>query len=84
MHSARELADFQGFLTEIVAGGNANLSPEEALDLWRDRHPDPDEFAADVEAVREALDDMNAGDPGIPLEEYERKFYQQHYPDRGS
>ncbi|WP_425615816.1 hypothetical protein NA78x_005747 [Anatilimnocola sp. NA78] len=36
--------------------------------------PTPEEFEADVLAVRQALDDMAAGDTGIPFEEFDKKL----------
>jgi hypothetical protein len=54
------------------------LSPEEALDLWRAEHPSPEEFAETVPAIRETLTDMEAGDTGTPLDEFDRQFRQKH------
>jgi len=74
---ATELASFQQFIADRLKKGDA-LSPEEALDLWRLRNPNPDEFAESVHAVREALVDMDAGDCGVPLDEFDREFRRRH------
>jgi hypothetical protein len=72
--AASELLSFQSFIGEIVSRGDATASPEEALDEWRVMHPSDD----DLLAVREALDDMNAGDTGVSLEEFENQFRSKH------
>ena len=72
-----ELAQFQQFIVDHLQKGDA-LSPEEALDLWRLRHPNPDEFADSVLALREALADLDSGERGVPLEEFDREFRRRH------
>jgi hypothetical protein len=36
------------------------------------------DFPNDVAALKEALADMEAGDRGVPLEEFDDKFRQRH------
>jgi len=72
-----ELASFREFIAEHVRNGNA-LSPEEALDLWRTQNPSAEEFADTVQALREAIADMQAGDFGMPLDEFDRDFRRRH------
>jgi hypothetical protein len=74
---AAELARFQEFIAHHVAKGEA-ITPEEALDLWRLDNPNPDDFGDTVQALREALADMAAGDCGVPLEAFDREFRQRH------
>jgi hypothetical protein len=71
---ASELQSFQQFLVEVVSRGAIASSPEEALDEWRTMHPLED----DLSAVQEALDDMQAGDAGVTLEEFDNQFRQKH------
>ncbi len=73
-----ELISFHRFLSEKLTDEGAHLSPEEAVDLWRAEHPAPDEGASDVAAVKGALADMEGGDRGLPLEEFDRKFRDRH------
>ena len=73
-----ELHEFHQFLGEILSAGEVVVSPEEALDAWRAAHPASEQFAADVAAIREALDDMAHGDEGTPLAEFDREFRQRH------
>ena len=65
-----DLRDFHRFLGDQLAHGGTETTPEECLDLWRAEHPRNDELAADVQAVREALADREAGDSGQPIEEF--------------
>ena len=74
-----ELRSFHAFLTEkIEANGSEPLSPEEALELWRIENPTPEEREATVNAVRESLEDMRAGDPGRPGREVLAEIRRKH------
>ena len=73
-----ELANFHHFVAERLERGERELSPEQALDLWRAEHPDRDKFDDTVEALREAIADMEAGDTGIPLDKFDREFRTRH------
>jgi hypothetical protein len=67
------LAQFHQFVGEQLETSLDRLSPEEALDLYRQGHPCPDDVENSVAAVEEALADMKAGDRGLPLTEYVRE-----------
>jgi len=69
-----ELRAFHRFLSEKVRASAADLSPEEALDEWRQQHPPADAPDEDAAAVREALDDMAKGDRGMPFDQFDREF----------
>jgi hypothetical protein len=73
-----ELRSFHDFIAEKLGNGDAALSPEETLDQWRALHPDPEELTQSVTAVRQALDDMAAGDPGRPLDDVVAELRQRH------
>jgi hypothetical protein len=75
-HPIQELREFHRFLTEKVGSEAADLSPEEALDEWRRQNPPAD--ADDEAAIREALDDLAAGDRGIPFDQFDREFRKRH------
>jgi hypothetical protein len=74
-HNQGELASFHQFVAIKLSESKVDLSPEEALDLWRAEHP-PHEHddIDDVTAVKEALADMAAGDAGVSLEDFDRQF----------
>jgi hypothetical protein len=73
-----ELRDFHRFLGEKLTEEAIELSPEEALDEWRQLHPDSQDFDAEVEAIRQALDDMTNGDKGTFFEAFGRDFRERH------
>jgi len=73
-----ELRDFHRFVGEKIGNGGASLSPEDVLDEWRALHPRSDEFADDVAAMQEAINDLENGDEGIPFEEFDRDFRERH------
>jgi hypothetical protein len=65
----QELVDFQEFAVERLRNGGAGLSLEALLDQWRALHPSEEELRDSVAAVKQALDDMDAGDTGRPVDE---------------
>ncbi len=69
-----ELESFHRFLGDQLAHGGTMMTPEECLELWRERNPSDDRFDDDTQAIREALDDMDAGDRGQPLQEFLADF----------
>lgn len=78
-----ELQQFRDFLDEKLKNGGAELFPEEALEQWRQLHPDPLDDEDDVAAIQAAIDDSENGERGMPLEEFDREFRKKHnIPDR--
>lgn len=75
-----ELAAFHSFVGNQLQSGQDELTPEDALEMWRDHHPDSASEDA-TEEIREALADMAAGDRGISIEEADREF-RQRFPNR--
>ena len=73
-----ELREFHRFLSDKVTGDAIDLSPEEAVDEWRRLHPSPEAFDEDAAAIGEALTDLANGDRGIPFDQFDRNFRQQH------
>lgn len=73
-----ELHNFRRFLDEKLNSGNAELLPEEALDEWRQLHPNPEAFEEDAAAIHESLDDLANGDKGIPFSEFDEPFRKEH------
>lgn len=65
-----ELESFHRFLGDQLVHGESLLTPEECLELWRARNPTDATIEADIRAVREAIDDMEAGDCGQPLRDF--------------
>jgi hypothetical protein len=77
-NESADLTGFHQYIGEQLRQGKPGLSPEEALDMWRAEHPLPEDFEENVAALREALEDMDAGDVGIPAEQFFREFREAH------
>ncbi len=75
---ANDLRAFRDFLDAKLSNGGGELTPEECLVLWEVENESPHERAATVHAVREALDDMRAGDTGIPAREAIAEIRRKH------
>jgi hypothetical protein len=75
---ASDLAQFHQFIGARLGQGDGELTPEEALELWRSEHPGPDNFEDSVAAIQEALDDVAAGDCGRPFDVFDREFRGRH------
>lgn len=73
-----ELRDFHRFLGAMLKNGSAHLSPEEALQWWRDQQREPGEFPDDTEAIMEAIRDMENGDTGRPFDEVMAELRAKH------
>lgn len=74
MTSPSELQQFALFIQSKLQAGEANLSPEEALDQWREENPSDEEFEENVRAIQVALDRLDSGVRGIPIEALEQEF----------
>jgi hypothetical protein len=73
-----ELEAFHRFLEDQLSSGACPLSPEECLDLWRAQHPLDWQVWADINSVKEALADMDAGDSGRPFDQFRDQFRKQN------
>lgn len=72
-----DLRAFRDFADRKLARGEGDLTLDEALDLWESENQ-ADDRAATVQAVREALDDMRAGDIGVPASEAIAELRRKH------
>lgn len=73
-----DLRAFRDFADLKLSRGEGELTLDEALELWESENQDAEERAATVRAVREALDDMRAGDTGIPAGEAIAELRRKH------
>jgi hypothetical protein len=74
-----ELIRFIEFARGLIAAGRADLSVEEAIDLWHAPAPCPDDPESTLVAVREAIADMEAGDKGTSVEELDRRVRERFF-----
>jgi hypothetical protein len=77
MNEINELRAFQRFLGAKLENGGAELLPEEALDEWRQLHPEPWDDEDDVAAIQAAIDDVDAGEKGVLLEVFMREMSEK-------
>lgn len=75
---SNELREFHRYVGERIELGATAPSPEDVLAEWRALHPDPEAADEELEAIQEAIDDLEAGDEGIPFEEFDRQFRVRH------
>jgi hypothetical protein len=73
-----ELRDFHDFLSRKLSNGGADLSPEEALDEWRQLHVEPETNPEEVAAIQEALDDLAGGERPVAFDDFDNKFRKRH------
>ena len=65
-----ELEGFGQFVLGLVASGEEQLTPEQALLRWKLGQLSPEEQDEEIAAIEEALADMAAGDRGMPADEF--------------
>lgn len=58
---ANDLKAFRDFADAKLSNGGADLTLDEALDLWEYENSPEDEREATLQAIREGLEDMHAG-----------------------
>jgi hypothetical protein len=67
---ANDLRAFLDFANAKLSNGGAELTLYEAVALWDVENANDEERDATVEAVKEALAGMRAGDVGVPAKEF--------------
>lgn len=68
--SIEELDHFREFAEQKITNGHADWSLQQLVDLWKFENPSQEQLAADVQAVKEALHDLDNGEVGISHEEF--------------
>jgi hypothetical protein len=66
---SNDLRAFRHFIEAKLSAGGSNLTVDDVICLWDTETQRESERDANVKAIREALDDMHAGDTGIPADE---------------
>ena len=81
---ANDLRAFRNFADAQLSKGESDLTLDECLGLWEIENETDAERAATVQAVRDALERMRAGDTGIPareaIAEFRRKYNLPELP----
>lgn len=73
-----DLNQFQAFAKVAIAQSGDRLTLDDLWDQWRLEHPTQEEFEEDVLAVKEAIDDMERGDRGIPFDQHIDEMRKKH------
>jgi hypothetical protein len=69
-----ELQRFHEFVGEKVKGGDPELLPEDVMDEWRELNGGEKLSEEDIAAIQEALDELDRGDPGMSMEEFDQQL----------
>lgn len=78
MAAAQELKSFYHFADERLRNGGCDQTLDELYSEWRACNPTPEELETNVLAVRAFLRDMDQGETGRPIEEFEAEFRQRN------
>jgi hypothetical protein len=73
-----DLRAFRDFLNAKLSNAGNSLTLDECLDLWDIENQTDEERDDTIRAVREALDDMRAGDTGVPAREVIADLRRKH------
>ena len=78
---ANDLHAFKSFIDQQLAGESVP-TVDEVLARWDSENETEQDRASSVQALREALADMDAGDTGIPLKDALAELRRKHHlPD---
>ena len=72
--TANELVKFTQFAKGHLDRGGSEPSLDELFDLWRIENPSKSDYAENVAAVAEAIEDFKRGDRGRPAGEVSREL----------
>jgi len=72
-----ELHEFHRFVGEKLQSGTDIPTLDEAYEEWRLLHPD-DDRADDLDALQEAIDEIENGAEGMDIDEFNRDFCARH------
>jgi hypothetical protein len=75
---ANDLHAFKNFIDEQLAAA-AVPSVDEVLARWDSDNETAEERAATVQALKEAVSDMDAGDTGIPIQQALAELRRKHH-----
>jgi len=73
-----DLRTFYEFVGDKLRADNSELLPEDVWKEWQLSHSDEQDDEDDVQAIRESIDAMRAGEPAKSVEQFERDFRARH------
>jgi hypothetical protein len=77
-HLNHDLQEFHNFVSNLLATGQSAATPEQALGEWRLSQRSDTEIADDMAAIQEAILDLENGDEGNLLAEFDQAFRNRH------
>lgn len=77
MTTTQELERFTQFAKEHLKAADPEPSLDELFDLWRIENPSDADYAENVAAVAEAIQDFKVGDRGRPAGELSRELREE-------
>lgn len=72
--TAQEIESFRDFALRLLEQGGPELTMDDLYEQWRVERFGDLQAAADLEAIRESLRDLEAGETGIPYEVFDREM----------
>ncbi len=75
---ANDIVEFHRFLGNRLDSGVEYARIEDALDEWRMIHSPFSDSTDATQALLEAIGDLEAGDPGMTLEEFDHHLRRKH------
>jgi hypothetical protein len=75
---SNDLRAFKHFIEAKLSNGGSDLTVDDVIGLWDIETQPESEREASVKAIQEALDDMEAGDTGTPVDEFLAPLLRKH------
>lgn len=78
MTTQEQLESFYQFATARLGQAGAKATLDDLYCAWQFANRTPEEYAADVAAIQEALDELEAGVEPIPFEQFVNEFRERN------
>ena len=73
-----ELFQFNEFVIGKLQNGDAELTPEQCLELWRLQHPTPSQYDQSVGAIQSAIDEMETDSGSQSVDELHARLRDKY------
>ena len=73
-----DLRAFRDFANEQLTNGRTEPTLDQCLELWENESQTDEERKDTIQAIREALDEMRAGDAGVPAHDATAELRRKH------
>jgi len=72
-----ELYQFSEFVAGQLQLGSA-ITPEQCLQLWRDKHPNSPEYSENVKAIQQSINEMDSGRGSIDADDLHSRLRSRY------